>query len=66
MTVAELKERLPADTAIVYIDGEELLASDLEVDKDGDLMIYSPEGEEEDEETGEEEEDEEEDEETTP
>jgi hypothetical protein len=65
MTVAELKQRLPADTAIVYIDGEELLASDLEVDKDGDLMIFSPESEEEDEEI-EEEEDEEEDEETTP
>ena len=41
MTGAELKNLIP-DDAVVYLDGEELLADDCEVDQDGDFLIFSP------------------------
>jgi hypothetical protein len=39
MTVAELKALLPADIAVVYLEGYELLAEDVTVDNDGDLQL---------------------------
>ena len=43
LTVAELKAFLPADTAVVYIDGIELMPEDVETDQDGDFQMISPE-----------------------
>lgn len=48
MSGAELKALIP-DTAVVYIEGVELMAEDVEVDGDGDFQIMVPEDAAEDE-----------------